>query len=202
MARINQTTATLSIAPSEQIFSSYATITQDDVDTPDEAIKKFLSNSTNAASTTSVYEHHEATITRHSFVDQGQDNKNLGLAEVIIFPKPHIHPAVTFHALQEWEGYVTEINDTNFTANLIDLTVGESFEKEEADIPIDEISEEDALKMQVGSIFRWVIGYERSEAGTKKRVSHFVFRDLPAITKADLRAGEDWARKIMKAFKP
>ncbi len=202
MPTVSQSTATPNIAPSKQNVSSYTTITQDDGDTPDEAIKKSLSNSTNAALTTSVYEHHEATITRHSFVDQGQDNKNLEPGEILNFPNPRRHRTVTFHALQEWEGYVTEINDTNFTANLIDLTAGASFEKEEADIPIDELSEEDASKMLVGSIFRWVIGYERSVSGTKKRVSHIVFRDLPAITKSDLRAGEEWARKIMEAFKP
>ena len=202
MPTVSQSTASPNIAPSEQKISSYTTITQDDVDTPDEAIKKFLSNSTNATSTTSEYEPHGVTKTRHSFVDQGQDNKNLEPGEILNFPKPRRHPAVTFHALQEWEGCVTEINDTNFTANLIDLTAGASFEKEEADIPIDELSEEDASKMLVGSIFRWVIGYERSVSGTKKRVSHIVFRDLPAITKSDLRAGEEWARKIMEAFKP
>ena len=202
MPTVSQSTTTLNIAPSKQNISSYAAITQDAVHTPDEAIKKILSNCTNAALTTSVYEHHEATINRHSFVDQGQDNKNLEPGEILNFPNPRRHRTVTFHALQEWEGYVTEINDTNFTANLIDLTAGASFEKEEADIPIDEISEEDASKMQVGSIFRWVIGYERSMAGTKKRVSHIVLRDLPAITKSDLRAGEEWARKIMEAFKP
>ena len=107
---------------------------------------------------------------------------------------------MTFHALQEWEGYVTEINDTEFTARLTDLTAGATYAGEEADIPIDEISEADAAKMQVGSIFRWVIGYERT-AGTKKRVSHIVFRDLPAITKTDLQDGEEWAREIMAAFK-
>ena len=202
MPTVSQSTATLNIAPSEQKISSYTTITQDAVHTPDEAIKKFLSNSTNATSTTSEYEPQGVTKTQPAFADQGQDNKKLDLAEVINFPKPRRHPAVTFHALQEWEGCVTEINDTNFTANLIDLTAGASFEKEEADIPIDEISEEDASKMLVGSIFRWVIGYERSMAGTKKRVSHIVLRDLPAITKSDLRAGEEWARKIMEAFKP
>ena len=202
MPTVSQSTATQNIAPSEQNISSYTAITQDNVDTPDEAIKKSLLNSTIAALTTSEYEPHGVTKTQPAFVDQGQVNKNLDLAKVVYFPKPRHHPTSTFHAIQEWEGYVTEINDTKFAANLIDITAGESFEKNEADIPIDEISEEDASKMQVGSIFRWVIGYERSVSGTKKRVSHIVFRDLPAITKADLRAGNEWARKIMEAFKP
>lgn len=119
---------------------------------------------------------------------------------IVKLPQLPAHtPSVTLHALQEWEGYVTEINETEFTANLTDLTAGATHAGEEADIPLEEISEADAAKMQVGSIFRWVIGYER-RSGTKKRVSYIVFRDLPAITKTDLQDGEEWARKIMAAF--
>ena len=133
------------------------------------------------------------------FVDPEQDDN--AISRIIKFPQPSAYrpkPA-TLHALQEWEGYVTEINDTEFTARLTDLTAGATYPGEEAIIPIDEISEADAAKMQVGSIFRWVIGYERT-AGTKKSVSCIVFRDLPAITETDLRRGKEWARRIMAAF--
>ena len=123
------------------------------------------------------------------------------ISQVIKFPQPPAYrsKAATLHALQEWEGYVTEINDMEFTARLTDLTAGATYPGEEAIIPMDEISEADAAKMQVGSIFRWVIGYERT-AGTKKSVSYIVFRDLPAITETDLRRGKEWARRIMTAF--
>ena len=131
----------------------------------------------------------------------GPEQDDNALSRIVDFPRsPHLRPSATLHALQEWEGYVTEINDTEFTANLTDLTAKATYAGEEAIIPIDEISEDDAAKMQVGSIFHWVIGYER-RAGTKKRVSYIVFRDLPAITKADLQRGEEWAREIMAAFK-
>ena len=105
-------------------------------------------------------------------------------------------------ALQEWEGYVVEIRKTDFTARLIDLTTGADHEEEEAVIPIAELSDDDAGKMREGSVFRWVIGYERSPAGTKKRVSQIVFRDLPTMTEADLRAGEAWARETIRSFDP
>ncbi len=106
----------------------------------------------------------------------------------------------TFHALQEWEGYVIEVRQTEFVARLVDLTAGAQYEQEEAIIPKDEVSESDLTKMRLGSFFRWVIGYERSAAGTKKRVSQIVFRDLPVITKRDLREGNEWARKIRRSF--
>lgn len=147
--------------------------------------------------TTSVHDHDQDMET--AFTSREQDGDVL--SRVLDFPQPQVRrsPPVTLHALQEWEGYVTEINDTEFTAKLTDLTAKATYAGEEAIIPIDEISEADADKMQVGSIFRWVIGYER-RSGAKRRVSHIVFRDLPAITKTDLRDGEEWARKIMTAF--
>lgn len=99
-------------------------------------------------------------------------------------------------ALQEREGYVVEIGEADFVARLIDLTAGADHEEEEAVIPIAELSDDAAGKMREGSVFRWVIGYERSPAGTKKRVFQIVFRDLPTMTEADLRAGTASAFKL------
>ena len=108
--------------------------------------------------------------------------------------------APTFHAIQEWEGYVVDVGDAEFEARLIDLTADSVCEEEEAVIPLEEISEEDAERLRTGKIFRWVIGYERSTAGTKKRVSQIVFRDLPAITKTDLRDGQEWAQETIHSL--
>ena len=131
----------------------------------------------------------------------GQETDSANLARIVNCPPSvRLRPTPSFHALQEWEGYVVELNDAEFTARLTDLTAGASYAGEEADIPLEEISESDAARMKVGSIFRWVIGYERSPAGAKKRVSQIVFRDLPRITKSDLRAGKEWTSKIAAAF--
>ena len=101
---------------------------------------------------------------------------------------------------QEWEGYVVDVGKTDFVARLIDLTAGSEHEDEEAIIPLAEISDRDAERIREGSIFRWVIGYERSVTGTRKCVSQIVFRDLPAITAADLREAEAWAEETARAF--
>ncbi len=83
-------------------------------------------------------------------------------------------------------------------ARLIDLTAGSIHEAEEADIPLDEISFEDRARMRPGSIFRWVIGYEKIVAtGTRKRVSQIVFRDPPVMARTDLSDGEAWAREVI-----
>ena len=123
------------------------------------------------------------------------------LSPIVIMAKPRLgrSSGVTFHLLQEWEGYVTEISDMEFNARLTDLTSGAKYASEETSIPLDEISDDDADKMQVGSIFRWVIGYER-KGRAKKRVSQIVFRDLSMITKSDMREGRKWAQEIKTAF--
>ena len=127
---------------------------------------------------------------------------NLGSpAPVLRFPPPSPpRPMATLHALQEWEGYVVEIAGDTLDARLVDLTVGSTHEEEEAVIPLAELSEQDLGTVRVGSIFRWVIGYERSPAGTKKRVSQIVFRDLPRMTERDFQEGRNWARETMRAF--
>lgn len=128
---------------------------------------------------------------RSSFADHGQ--ARVGLSRDLL-------PATRFHALQEWEGYVVEIGDGEFTARLIDVTAGASWEQKEAIIPLAQLSDEDAGKMREGSVFRWAIGYERSAAGATRRVSVIAFRDLGALTEADLRAGEAWARETLRSF--
>ena len=152
------------------------------------------------ALTTDVREMDAKTATMPVLAGSEQNNY---VRYLIVDPPPpqRQRPTPTFHALQEWEGYVLEVGDTVFVARLVDLTAGSSHEQEEADIPLIEISDKDSSKMRPGSVFRWVIGYERSAAGTKKRVSQIVFRDLPEITKTDLRDGEVWASDTIRSLK-
>lgn len=99
-------------------------------------------------------------------------------------------------AQQEWEGYVVAIEEDVLVARLTDLTAGSEYESEEASIPLDEISDSDKEKMDIGSIFRWVIGHEYSPTGGKKSVSEIIFRDLPGMTEADIERGEEWANEV------
>ena len=133
----------------------------------------------------------------------GSAVRNTGAAPVLDFPPlpAPVPPRAVLHALQEWEGYVVELGSGEFVARLVDLTAGSSHEEEEAIFPLEEVSESDSVTMAVGSIFRWVIGYERLPAGTKRRVSQIVFRDLPRITERDFREGREWARETLRALK-
>lgn len=126
------------------------------------------------------------------------------LSRIVTLPQPSARwsPSATLHALQEWEGYVVEIGEDEFVARLVDLTAGMSYETDEATIPMEEISEHDAEKMSEGDIFRWVIGYERSASGTKRRVSQIVFRDLPRMTAADFEESRKWAERVARSLNP
>ena len=87
-----------------------------------------------------------------------------------VFRSAHYTPRTTLHPLQEREGYVVEIGYSEFTAHLVDLTSGKSSSAtEEAIISKEETSDRDTSKMQVGSVFRWAVGYEHSIAGTTKK---------------------------------
>ena len=58
----------------------------------------------------------------------------------------------------------------------------------------------DFKRLRLGSIFRWVIGYERSASGTKQRVSRIVFRELPVVTEQDIAEAEERARKTAQLW--
>ena len=142
------------------------------------------------------------TAPQHSFTAH---EHNVGAKVKVIDPAPaSVRSAqrASFRALQEWEGYVISVDRVSFVARLADVTSGASHEEEEAVFPRTELSDADDTRIRVGHIFRWVIGYERSPAGTKKRVSQIVFRDLPAITLSDLREGEDWAQAMARSLNP
>ena len=108
--------------------------------------------------------------------------------------------------LQEWEGSVVELNDDDFVAHLIDLTrdpdVNVYEVEEEAVIPYVELSQDDRLQIQVGSILRWVIGYQLTPGGTRTRFSRIVLRDLPVVTEQDLVRGKEWAEQIARKLRP
>ncbi len=201
MSQSGQSTVTKSNALIENDNSDIAAVAEDIVWNEDESVRAALTLRTDASLGTGARDPGAKEANPAMFTGREQDADNL--SGIVNWPQPRAQvPAATLHALQEWEGYVLEIGKTDFVANLVDLTAGSSNETEEAAIPLAEISDDDTAKIRAGSVFRWVIGYERSVAGTKKRVSLIVFRDLPAITKTDLRDGKAWARETIRLLNP
>ena len=120
--------------------------------------------------------------------------------------RPENRNWVTMHPLQEWEGYVLRRGKDDFAARLTDLTAeslaSEPWEgiEEEATIPLSEISDDDLERLYPGSVFRWVIGYERAASGTKRRISQIVFRNLPSLTEEDRTEGVEWANRVVQTL--
>lgn len=110
-------------------------------------------------------------------------------------------PAVSFYPLQEWEGHVIEVGDKTFKARLIDITAGERHDREEVELPIDDLTDDDREILAPGRVFRWAIGYQRSRAGSKKRVSQIVFRRLPQWTERELAEAKEEGRQLSAAIK-
>ncbi|MBP6806661.1 MAG: hypothetical protein KA125_00010 [Chromatiaceae bacterium] len=106
------------------------------------------------------------------------------------FPPRQAQARSVLLPLQEWEGYVTEVRQDGFTAQLVDLTADDRFPGEEADFAREDLSDTDLVLLREGAVFRWTIGYLKSPAGTKKRVSQIVFRRLPQWTKRDIAAAD------------
>ncbi len=172
---------------------------EDLVKNMDETVGAVLAQGRDVATTRARYPQMEAADLS-PLTGSEQSDPQLAKVVELLPPRPPQNPSPTLYAIQEWEGYVTEIRDEDITANLLDVTAGAAYAGEEAVIPLEELSETDVAKLQLGSVFRWVIGYSRSVVGTKERVSRIVFRDLPAFTKKDVQEAEEWARKTRAVF--
>ena len=108
-------------------------------------------------------------------------------------PEVSLKGSPSFFAKQEWAGRVTAIHKDEFDARLRDLTAGG---RQVATIDLDEIGPEDRDRIHVGSLFHWVMGYERSVSGTRSFVSRIVFLVPPRLTKRDLERGRKWADRL------
>jgi hypothetical protein len=109
---------------------------------------------------------------------------------------------VSLQVLQEWEGYVQEINDkdSTFTALLLDITENQQFPSEEADFRQEDIDEFDRHFLCNGAVFRWVIGYEGPISGTKKSVSKLIFRRLPKWNKGAIKRADKKAQQFKEGI--
>jgi len=105
-----------------------------------------------------------------------------------------------FVALQQWEGYVTDVRDDEFTGLLVDVTMGNTETEEEVDIAYEEISNHDRNLIELGAVFTWSIGY-LTQGNTKSRISRVVFTNLPAFTSREIKEASDEAISLGQSIK-
>ena len=87
--------------------------------------------------------------------------------------------AGAFGLLQQWEGTVTEIAESEFTAELRDLTEPANY-REEATFDIAQVPADDQALLALGAVFRWCIGCRTMVAGQHEQVSQLRFIRSPA----------------------
>lgn len=104
--------------------------------------------------------------------------------------------------MQSWEGFVVERDDVagTFRARLNDLTDKAHLSEEEAVFDLKEVDSDDQELIQVGGVFRWLIGYRDFSYGKRERVSGIRFRRLPSWTKAELERAKDEASALANAL--
>ena len=101
-----------------------------------------------------------------------------------------------FIILARWSGRVTELFNDRFFAALSD-DVDPSNADEEAEIPIEEVSEIDRGLIKAGALFYWSIGYRIRPSGQRSRESMIRFRRLPSWSSEEIER----ARNRVKASK-
>lgn len=114
----------------------------------------------------------------------------------VIPPKTTMEPRGRFRVLQSYEGVVLSVGNDSFWARLVDRSTSGT-EDEEAEFPIEEVSEPDRRLVRPGAIFYWYIGYNDSMSGQRTRQSVLRFRRLPAYTAEELTKARAAAKTLL-----
>ena len=100
--------------------------------------------------------------------------------------------------IRDWEGVVDEVLEDEgiFTARLRDLTTGEIYPSETAEIPTEDVSDDDRDLLRPGAVFYLTTG-RSLRRGRWELFGRMAFRRLPGRTPADLRRIEENARSLI-----
>ncbi|MEA1897305.1 MAG: hypothetical protein U9N53_06530 [Bacteroidota bacterium] len=112
--------------------------------------------------------------------------------------KIHSRPLDDFFSLQKYEGIVTEIKENSFWARLINLT-NKTYD-EEAEFPLEEVTEEDKKLVDLGAIFYWNIGCLVLTGGQRIGAQLIRFRRLPTWSKGEIMLSYKRADQKSKLF--
>ncbi|MCY3968241.1 MAG: hypothetical protein OXF21_06735 [bacterium] len=127
----------------------------------------------------------------------GHGQQPLPVVLPVRLPK-HTQAQPYFQALQKWQGTVSEVTGSTFTARLLDLT--EPSDEEEAEFDLEEVSRGDLDLVAPGAVFYWSVGYRTEPSGERSRSSVLVFRRLPAWNEKDMQRAADRAEELKNHF--
>lgn len=117
---------------------------------------------------------------------------------VVLNPEKNDYKSMEmFNCIQKWEGIVLSIENNSIYTRLYDIS-NRGFE-EEAEIPIEEISDDDHELIAEGAVFYWSLGYLKKKNGQKVRQSIIKFRRLPAWHNSEINTAKKKA-SIMEAL--
>jgi hypothetical protein len=116
-----------------------------------------------------------------------------------IFDTPIITPKLkqsrdNFITLQKWEGFVLEVSNDSFIAQLHDLT--NDMPDEEVELYIEEVPKSDRELLTKGAYFYWSIGYNDSPSGQRTRESMIRFKREPVWQKTELDKANQKAEEL------
>jgi hypothetical protein len=124
-----------------------------------------------------------------------QSSRDIFARSQIIVREPRQDPRTAkFVSLQQWEGVVVHIRGDSLIARLADLTAKGL--EEEAEIPIEELPEEETELIEPGAVFYWNVGYYESPRGQRIRASSIRFRRLPAWSGKELEKVQARAKEL------
>jgi len=102
--------------------------------------------------------------------------------------------------ISEWEGYVEDIDEEEFTVRLVDTKSSSSLPEDLATFRKSELSQRDRELLVPGAIVRWVVGLERLPSDQRRRVSELHFRNLPAHSTRDFDRAKKRARDLIESI--
>ena len=100
--------------------------------------------------------------------------------------------------LQEWEGVVESVEKETFTASMRDLTAGEAYPGEVAELPVEDVSDDDMELLETGAVFYLTVGRSVRPNGQQERFGRMAFRRLPLFTSSDFSRAEERARRLAR----
>lgn len=133
-------------------------------------------------------------------------SKQRGITGAAVLPEEawRLHSATTqrFITSKKWEGVVNKIDTDSgiFFAQLNELNA-ENIIEEDAELPINDVAEDDLELFKEGAIFFFSVGYRISEAGTHERSSRIRFQRLPKWKEDDIIDAHNKAKEIISKIK-